>query len=229
MSAGPGHALAYPVAVTVGVIAVCAAVAPFADADQLAALTVVVLMVLGYTAFRLGTAFGGLPNGLEPAGTVTIRRVRDQYRLVSRSWLEMTEPAAPGSDSPREFVSWWLPVYFDPALLTLTDSEADIAARTLRVGALRLYPSGRPRTSEPPGRLVDNPSRPDPDAAHKAETVTAPARRLLLDAQSAVAAPFAGLFWVYVASGGVPAFAAATLVAAAVIVWLAAIRGSDPS
>uniref|UniRef100_UPI003F7E758B hypothetical protein n=1 Tax=Rhodococcus wratislaviensis TaxID=44752 RepID=UPI003F7E758B len=77
--------------------------------------------------------------------------------------------------------------------------------------------------------MIDNPSRPDPDGPVRAHMAARPGRRLVLDAQSAVAAPFAGALWVYVAGGGVPAFAGATCVAAAVAMWLAAIRGSDPS
>ncbi|WP_405179044.1 hypothetical protein [Nocardia sp. NBC_01377] len=227
MRSGPGHPLGYPVGTTIGVVAVCAAMTPFADVDQLAGLAVVVVVVLGYTAFRLATAFGRLPNGLETPGAVTIRRVRNQHRLVSRSWLEITGNAASGSRESTE--SRWLPVYFDPALLALTETTAEVTARTLRADAVRLYPSGRIRTGEPPGRLIDNASLPDPEAAEKGAKVTTPTRRLLLDAQSAVAAPFAALLWVYVMGGGLPAFVGATLVGAAVTVWLAAVRGSDPS
>ncbi|MFI9507722.1 hypothetical protein [Nocardia sp. NPDC052566] len=197
---------------------ICLAVAPFADLDQLAGLVTVALGIIGYTALRLATALGHLPNGL-PEGPAEIKRVRQQHRLVSRSWLEITTPTE----------TRWLPVYFDPALLELTTSTARVSPRLLRITDGTLYPSGRARDTEPPGRLLDNPARPAPDAPTLATRATRLPRRLLLDAQSAVAAPFAALLWIYVIGGGLPTFACTTLVAAATTTWLAAIRGSDPS
>ncbi|MEV6388241.1 hypothetical protein [Nocardia xishanensis] len=214
-----GHPLAYPIGVTLGALAVCAALAPFATVDQSAALATVALAILGYTGIRLATAFGMLPSGLPDAGAVRVARVRQQHRLVSRSWLEV---AGPG-DSRR-----WLPIYFDPALLTMTETEGR-SGRVIRTGDLRLYPSGRARDTEPPGRLLDNPTRPDPDASLLAATATRPTRRLLFDVQSAVAAPFAALLWIYIDGGALLTFTGALCVAAATTTWLAAIRGSDPS
>ncbi|MVU79754.1 hypothetical protein GPX89_21235 [Nocardia sp. ET3-3] len=181
-------------------------------------LGTVTLIILGYTGFRFAMALGYLPVGV-PGGAerreVAVRRVRQQHRLVSRSWLEFT---VGGRDR-------WLPVYFDPKLVTLTQDSAELAGRMVFVEGHRVYPSGRVRNSEPVGRLIDNPVRPDPEAL----TRTGLGRRLLLDAQSAVVGPFAGLLWVYASGGGWSAFVAATLVAAAAATWLATIRGSDPS
>ncbi|MGW4369899.1 hypothetical protein ACWEKT_30070 [Nocardia takedensis] len=219
MTARGDRSLGYPVAVTLGVVAVCAATTPWADPDQLAALVVVVAGVLGYSAWRFAVALGLAPHGL-PSGTARVRRVRNQDRLVSRSWLEVT--GLPGGTR-------WLPVYFDPALPSMVEGEARIDARSVRTGTHRWLPSGRPRRDEPRGRLLDNPSRPDPDAGVRAIGSARTARRLLLDAQSAVAAPVVGLLWVYVVGGGVWAFAGVTVVVAAVTVWSAAIGGSDPS
>nr|WP_280272320.1 hypothetical protein [Nocardia wallacei] len=219
MISGSGHPLAYPVLTTIGALVTCLAWAPFADSEELSMLAAVGFVVLGYTAVRLAVAFAVLPvRGLAP-GIADCRRVRQQHRLVSRSWLEL---AADGRTR-------WLPVYFDPALVTLQAAPARCGSGALRIGSLRLYPSGPARDSEPPGRLADNPTRPDPDGPAHAEQSARFGRRLLLDAQSAIAAPFAGLLWVYVAGGGFVAFIGATTVAAAVATWLAAIRGSDPS
>ncbi|MEV0356020.1 hypothetical protein AB0H71_08140 [Nocardia sp. NPDC050697] len=196
-----------------GALAVCAAWAPFADPDQLGGVAAVALGVLGYSGVQLAFALGWIGGGV-PAGRV--RRVRQQHRLVSRSWIEIA-PAAGGRPV-------WVPVHFDPALLTLVEQDVPAGAAP-RVRSGRLFPSGPVRQAEPPGQLVDNPSRPDPDAAARGRV----GRRLVLDAQSAVAAPFAALFWVYIAGGGLAVFTAACSVAAVAALWLAAIRGSDPS
>ncbi|MFE3053235.1 hypothetical protein [Nocardia sp. NPDC059239] len=203
---------------TIGTLAITLAWVPFADPEQVAMLGTVAVIILGYSGFRFAVALGWLPAGL-PGGPerreVAVRRVRQQHRLVSRSWLEFT----------IEGKNRWLPVYFDPMLVTLTPGTAELAGRAVHVGAHRMYPAGRLRDSEPVGKLIDNPVRPDPEAMGR----TGIGRGLLLDAQSAVVGPFAGLLWVYSSGGGWPAFAVATLVAAAAATWLAAVRGSDPS
>ncbi|MGY0502548.1 hypothetical protein ACWZHB_29005 [Nocardia sp. FBN12] len=213
MSSGPARALVYPLLVTSGTLAVIAGWVPFADLDQVSALAVVGLAVLAYTAYQLGLAFGVFPSGLVATGTVRGRRVRQQYRLVSRSWLEIS--------SGDRMV--WQPVFYEPVLSALTPTDLELTGRAIHHGDARFYPSGRVRTTEPTGKLVDNPSRPtDPP-------VFGIARRLILDVQPAIGAPLVGLLWVYVMSGGLGAFVAATTVAAAAFTWLSAIRGSDPS
>ncbi|MFE4457493.1 hypothetical protein ACFROC_09055 [Nocardia tengchongensis] len=203
---------------TIGTLAITIAWVPFADPEQVVMLGTVAVIILGYTGFRFAVALGLLPAGLQGGRDereVAVRRVRQQHRLESRSWLEFT---VDGRDR-------WLPVYFDSALVTLTPRTAEIDGRAVSVDRRRVYPSGRVRDSEPVGRLVDNPERPDPEAIGR----TGSGRRVLLDAQSAVVGPFAGLLWVYVAGGGSVAFVAATIVAAATATWLSAVRGSDPS
>ncbi|WP_308188498.1 hypothetical protein [Nocardia spumae] len=218
MISGTGHPLAYPVLTTIGALVICIAWAPFADVEQSAMLVAVGLVVLMYTGFRCAVAFGVVPWRTAPAGEFRVKRVRQQYRLLSRSWLEFTIGGR----------TRWLPVYFDPALVTMVDADGSFDA-TVLVDGRRLFPSGRVRDSEPRGRLIDNPTRPDPDGAAHAASAGLLGRRLLLDAQSAVAAPFAGLFWIYIAGGGFPAFIGATVVAAAAATWFSAVRGSDPS
>lgn len=219
MTSGSAHPLAYPVLTTLGALAICLAWAPFADLEQLSMLGAVVLVILCYSAFRLAVASGVLPWHTPEPRRAPCRRIRQQHRLVSRSWLEFT----------TDGVTRWMPVYFDPALVTLTDSVAEFDSGAVTLGELRLYPSGPVRDREPIGRLHDNPSRPDPDGPDHAAASARLGRRVLLDAQFAVAAPFAALLWVYVAGGGFPAFAGAATVAAGAAVWSAAIRGSDPS
>lgn len=243
MISGSGHPLAYPVLTTIGALVICLAWAPFADAEQLAMLGAAALVVLVYSAFRLMVASGVFPwhtdPGIHPApadaepvesgpstestdsgeNMLRCRRIRQQHRLLSRSWLELG-----AGDRTR-----WLPVYFDPMLVTATDSTAEFRDGTVYFDNVRLYPSGPVRDHEPVGRLHDNPTRPDPDGPAHAADASRFTRRLLLDGQFVVAAPFAALLWVYVGGGGFPGFAGAATVAAGVAVWFSAIRGSDPS
>lgn len=202
-------ALRYPAALAVAVLLVCLAWLPVADAVEAAGLAVVVLGVAGETLYRLVP-----PLRAAPTNPVTLRRVRAQHGLMSRTWLEI--------DGTR-----WLPVYFDPALVAMpSPTQGEAGTRTAQWQGCRFYACGRARRREPNGRLIDNPTRPDPD---RAAEVSGLGRRLLLDAQFAIAAPVLGLLWVYLAGGGVGAFVAATCVGASVALWRAAVHGSDPS
>ncbi|MFI5778543.1 hypothetical protein [Nocardia sp. NPDC051570] len=219
MISGSGHPLAYPALTTFGALVICLAWAPFGGAELLSLLGTVALIIVGYTVFRFAVALGAVPWRGVRTGTSAGKRVRQQHRLLSRSWVEFSEGGR----------HRWLPVYFDPMLVTLEESEVEFSGGTMRLGGQRVYPSGPPRDSEPVGRLIDNPTRPDPGGAAHAARAARPDRRLLLDAQSAVAAPFAGGFWVFTAGGGIAAFACATTVLAGATIWFSAIRGSDPS
>ncbi|OBB55394.1 hypothetical protein A5748_10020, partial [Nocardia sp. 852002-51244_SCH5132740] len=150
MISGTGHPLAYPVLTTIGALVICIAWAPFADSEQLAMLAAVALVVVLYSGFRVAVAFGVAPWRTIPAGTFRVKRVRQQNRLLSRSWLELSS----------EGRTSWLPVYFDPALVGLTESDGTCDA-TVVVNGRRLFPSGAARDSEPQGRLIDNPTHPE--------------------------------------------------------------------
>lgn len=233
-----GRALAYPLAVAIGALAVLTAWAPFADPDQLSALVVVGVGIVGYSGYRFAMATGTLRYGPARPTPLPARRVRQEYQLLSRSWLEIRD----------ERRTYWIPVYFTPELVGFTGGTAYLDERRIVVqegapdraadagrppestgSALRLLPAGRERDTEPPGRLVDNPTRAGRDIVSRGATAARIGRRLLLDAQTAVAAPFIGLLWVYVMGGGIGAFAGSAVVAAATGIWLSAIRGSDPS
>ena len=85
---------------------------------------------------------------------VSVRRIRLQSGLMVRSWLEIDGP-----------VERWLPVYYDPVLVTLP-SPASVELRGGRIAVVdgvTLYPSGRPVTKHPRGRRLDNPVQPDPE------------------------------------------------------------------
>lgn len=190
-------------------------------ATHLAVLGFLLVVVLGVSSQRVLTR--ARLRRLPPQ-VLTVRRVRQQNRLVSRSWIELVGV----SPTPR------FPVYFDPALVTL-DSPTRLpvhgsgALRALRVEGRWVYPSGRVRTAEPKGRLVDNPTTAGADGLERARTAAPLRRSLVLDAVLMVPAPIVGLFWVFLDGGGISAWLGATLVVAAVALWGASVLGTDPS
>lgn len=184
-----------------------------------------VAVLLGSTLWQLGTRGAALRRGV--TRTVPGRRVRVQRGTTARSWLEL--------DDGR-----WLPVHFEPALTALptpaaVDLHGDPARRPYVAatvhgpdGPVRLVPSGRVRGTEPPGRRTDNPSAPD------AETLAGLRRygwrrQLRADVGPVAVAPVLGLLWTLPAGGGVLTWLAASVLAAAGALHVAALRGSDPS
>ena len=152
----------------------------------------------------------------------TVRRVRVQSGLLTRSWLELDSP-------PR-----WIPVHFDPVLVTLpaptsVQLHGDPQRHRLvaaHVGGTWLYPSGPVRVDEPKGPRIDNPARPD---ALPTTAVHGWRRQLRANAGLLTLAPIVGLLWAFLDGGGVLTWACATALIAAIALWWAAIRGSDPT
>jgi hypothetical protein len=156
---------------------------------------------------------------------VLVRRVRVQHGLLARSWLEVE------SSPPR-----WIPVHFDPSLLTLPapahvqfygnpERHRLIAAQ---IGGRLLYPSGATRAREPRGRRIDSPATPDADALAGA-TVPGWGRQLRADAALLTPAPVIGLLWSFLDGGGILTWICATALSASVGLWWAAVHGSDPT
>ncbi|WP_219412728.1 DUF3592 domain-containing protein [Pseudonocardia nigra] len=189
------------------------------DAFCVAVVAIAVLVLGGVRWWFAAAAVRRRPR------RIAARRVRIQSGLLSRSWLETEH-------EPQR----WVPVHFDPLLVTLpAPTTVTFLGDPLRdswVGAeidgRRIYPAGRVRTSEPRGRRVDNPMRPDADTARRARRATL-GRHLLLDAALVAPAPLVGLFWAYLDGGGLSSWAGATAIAAVVGLWTGAYRGSDPS
>lgn len=157
-----------------------------------------------------------------PGQSVQVRRVRVQSGLLTRSWLELDSP-------PR-----WIPVHFDPVLVTLPAPTSvrlhgDPQRRALiaaEVDGTWLHPCGPVRVNEPRGRRIDSPASPDPLRS----TITYRWRRQLqADAGLLTVAPIVGLLWVFLDGGGLATWACATTLTAALALWWAALRGSDPS
>ncbi|MGW6444180.1 hypothetical protein [Lentzea sp. NPDC055074] len=149
------------------------------------------------------------------ASQVTVRRIRLQSGLMVRSWLEIE------GKTER-----WLPVYYDPVLVTLpSPSTVELRGRIAVIDGVTVYPSGRPVTRHPRGRRLDNPVQPDPDTRAPRGLLA----QLRVDAVFMVPAPIVGLFWAYLDGSGFVGWITATVVAAVLGLWWAALRGSDPS
>jgi len=159
-----------------------------------------------------------------PVRLLNVRRVRQQHRLFSRSWIELD-----GVVPVQRF-----PVYFNPVLVTL-DSPTRLpvhgagALRAVRLGDRWVYPSGRVRSAEPPGQLLDNPTHPDAGAGERAARSSPLRRQLQVDGVLMAPAPFVGIFWALLDGGGVLVWLGATVVTAVLALWGAAMLGSDPS
>jgi hypothetical protein len=161
-----------------------------------------------------------------PVHRVPVRRVRIQAGLVARNWLE-TETV------PQR----WIPVHFDPLLVGLPSPETvRLRGDPLRdrfvaaeIDGRLLHPSGPVRAQEPRGRRTDNPTAPDASAPARAVRLTGLRRQFLADLPLLVPAPAIALLWTYVDGAGLGTWVTATALVAALSLWLAAIRGSDPS
>lgn len=162
----------------------------------------------------------------QPVRSVPARRVRVQAGLIARSWLE-TETV------PRR----WIPVHFDPLLVGLPspvtmrlhgDPLRDRLVAAEVEGRV-LHASGPVRTQEPRGRRTDNPSAPDTATLQRMARLALLHRQFRADLPLLIPAPIVALLWTYVEGGGPATWAAATALLAALGLWLAAVRGSDPS
>ncbi len=167
----------------------------------------------------------GQPMHVRP---MHVRRVRVQSGLLTRSWLELDSPA------PESTAQRWIPVHFDPVLVTLpapttVQLHGDPQPHRLvaaDVDGIWLHPSGPVRAGEPRGRRIDSPARPD---ALQIAATPGWRRQLRADAGLLTPAPIVGLLWVFLDGGGVLTWACATALTATLALWWAALRGSDPT
>jgi hypothetical protein len=162
----------------------------------------------------------------KPTRSVSARRVRIQSGLLARSWLE-TETG------PRR----WIPVHFDPLLVGL-QSPATVLLHgnpledrlvAVDVAGRVLHPSGSVRAQEPYGHRTDNPTCPDASTNERAARLGPLHRQLRADLPLMIPAPLIALLWTYIDSAGIGTWAAMTALLAALGLWFAALRGSDPS
>lgn len=229
---GTGTQVAYDPARLSAAIVPGAAVLVEADRSRdgmlFSGLVAVLVLLTGAAALATGWL-----AARRPTREVDVRRVTLRRGLLARSWLETTGPR------PR-----WIPVHFEPALICLPAPvtvrvhgdptryrllAVDIPGEGDADGGITLYPSGRVRSTEPPGRRRDNPALPDGYAAGRAATANRLRRQVRVDAALLVPAPFVGALWAYLDDGGLSGWLGATALTAALALWWAAIRGTDPS
>ncbi|MFC0548367.1 hypothetical protein [Kutzneria chonburiensis] len=193
------------------------------SSGELLFISIAAALMLLVTLVRF---FSRLNLTRRPQVQVPVRRVRIQSGLMARSWLE-TE------DIPRR----WIPVYFDPVLVTLpTPTTIALHGDPRRhrlvaasVNDVVLYPSGRVAKDDPRGRRVDNPSEIDASVRARAVTTRGLLRQLRTDIVLIVPAPIVGLVWAFLDGSGIWSWLGASVITAALALWLAALRGSDPS
>jgi hypothetical protein len=164
-----------------------------------------------------------------------VRYARVRRRLLRRSWLVL-------DDQARE---WWVPVHWAPVLGELRAGASAIVhgrpgghrVLALDIGGTTVWQAaGRVRTGPPRGEVgavEDVWSSPAHRAAEPAAGSGAVdiglARHLRTDGGLLVAAPVIGLAWAYVDGTGWGGAVVAAVLAAAVLVWLPTLLGSDPT
>lgn len=192
--------------------------AVLADADRaLTGLAVVAVVAVLVPAVAAALVLRWRRARTGAARRAAVRRVRVRAGLLQRSWLETGDR--------------WLPVHFDPALTVLP------APATVTVhggGAVTweghvFLPSGRARTAEPRGHRTDNPTAPDAETLARARGPAPLRRQLLADLPLVAGAPLAALLWTVVDGSGVTAWLGTTALLAALALFWAAVRGSDPT
>jgi hypothetical protein len=187
--------------------------------DVVFGLVVVVLVLLG-TAVLTGARLLGRPRlRSRPVTRVVATHVVLRQGLLLRSCLELDTAAG----------LRWLPVHWAAELDRMPpgtrlevhgDPARDRQVLPVVEGA-EVWPSGRLRSRAPRGNLRQAPV--DPSAAD-----VGLARQVRADGALPFLAPVLGLLWAYVDNSGLPGFAVATVLSAAVLFWLPQLLGSDP-
>jgi hypothetical protein len=166
-----------------------------------------------------------------PGTAMPVRYAQVRRRLLRRSWLVVDDQAR----------QWWLPVHWAPILGELgSGASATVHGRPGRQRVLAIdaagttvwQAAGQVRTSPPRGEVGADEEVWSPPAEPAAGSRTADvglARHLRTDGALLVAAPMIGLVWAYVDGAGWGGAVVAAALAAAVLVWLPTLLGSDPT
>jgi hypothetical protein len=156
-----------------------------------------------------------------PASGATAARVVVRQGLVVRSWLQLATPHG----------ERWLPVHWSPELAAL-EPDRPVEGRGRLSGGRAVLPVVDGAEIWPSGRLRTRPPRGERRVAVPAERPADPptwGRQVRSDLTTVVPAPVLGLLWAFVDGSGPAGFVVATVLAAAVLFWLAELLGSDPA
>lgn len=182
-------------------------------------LFVVVLVALLTTVIRIGRR-----RAAERRAPVDRQMsvAHSRRGLTTRTWLTETDGGQ----------TWWLPVYWDPALDRLDpDRRCPVhGAATARglwiaeIDGTPVWPAGRRRIRAPRGE-VTHMSTPRPEGPRQISL----RRHLRGDLAVTFAAPLLGLLWAYVDNSGANGFWTSTVVLAGVLFWIPSVYASDPT
>lgn len=179
-----------------------------------------VLVVLGAVVTTAVHAGRRLAAERRPGTTLPVEHARSRRGIARRSWLVVTEQGK----------QWWVPVHWDPLLPGLAPgTPVTVHGRPSRdrvvvvdVAGTKVWQSGRRRATAPAG-LATDPAEP------ATEVPVGLVRHVRTDAALLFGAPVAGLLWAYLDGSGAASWAAATALAAGVLLWLPTVAGSDPT
>jgi hypothetical protein len=145
-----------------------------------------------------------------------------RWGLVTRTWLRLREGEQ----------SWWVPVYWDPALDTVNPRKAypvhglpdQRSLLVAQVNGTPIWPAGRRRSRQPRGEVVEDPG---PRAGGPREISLL--QHFRGDVALLLAAPLLGLLWAYLDESGASGFWVSTAVFVGVMFWITSLYASDPT
>lgn len=157
-----------------------------------------------------------------PEGARQFTVAHSRWGLITRTWLKLREGEQ----------SWWVPVYWDPALDSVNPNKAYPLhglpdQRTLLVANVNgtpIWPAGRRRARQPRGEIVE-----DPGPRAGGPRAISLLRHLRGDIALVLAAPLLGLLWAYLDETGAAGFWVSTAVFVGVLSWIPSLYASDPS
>jgi hypothetical protein len=195
----------------------------------LAVTVLLVAAVLIATAVHLARR---LAAERRPGTPLPVRYAVSRRGVLRRSWLVVTDPPEAGRDR-------WVPVHWDPVLPRLpAGTVATVHGRPSRdrvvvadVAGVTVWQAGRRRAAPPSGAVpaATDPAGAGPPGAGPPGATVGLVRHLRADGAVLAAAPVAGLLWAYLDNGGPATWAAATALAAGLLVWLPTVTGTDPT
>jgi hypothetical protein len=179
-----------------------------------------VLLLLAAVGVSVAHVLRRLAMEKRPAAPLPVTVRRSRLGLGRRAWLLI-------EDGGR---SWWTPVRWEPVLEALRPgTRVPVHGRPAQdrvlvadVEGTAVWQVGRRRLTPPRGEVEE-----DDDRAPAGPVSLV--RQLRADAAPLAAAPVLGLLWAYVDDGGAQTWAVASILAAAALFWLVALRGSDPT